>query len=99
MADILDVKGLNVERVETEEGDRIVNVEAHGKGRDKVGSHLEGVGALGELARPKLNALVLDVHANLKLAVVDEGGVACDERSVSGYFGWPRIRLTSRWPS
>ena len=76
MADVLDIERLDIERVKTEEGNRIIDIESHGEGGDKIGAHLEGIGALGELARPKLDALVFDVHTDLQLAVLDERRVA-----------------------
>lgn len=76
LADVLDVEGLNVEGVQAEESDGVVDVETHGESRDEIGAHLEGIVALGEFAGSELNSLLLDVHANLKLAVLNEWGVA-----------------------
>jgi len=76
LADVLDVEGLNVEGVEAEESDGVVDVETHGESRDEIGAHLEGIVALGEFAGSELDSLLLDVHADLQFAVLNEWGVA-----------------------
>lgn len=93
LTNILDIEGLNIERIETEQGNGIVNVEAHGEGGDEIGTHLQGFGSGGVSAGAELDALLLDVHADLELAVLYKWGVA-DWKTVS--LPCPNIRTCFR---
>ena len=73
--DVFDLEGLDVEVVEAEEGDGVVDVEAQREGFDEVFPLLQSRGAGGLRGGAELHAAGFDVHADLEVEVLDEGGL------------------------
>lgn len=63
---VLDLKALDIQIVEPQQRDRIVDIEAEGKGADKVGALLQRSRVDRLLRRPHLDGLVFGVHAHLE---------------------------------
>lgn len=68
---------LTVKIVQTQQRNSIINVEAQGKGLDKVLALLQGAVLGGVLGCAELDLFPPRVHADLKLEVLDERGVDC----------------------
>lgn len=70
--DVLDLEGLDVEVVETEERDSVVDVKSECESGNEVGALLQraGVDSLGRSAQ--LDGLLGHVHAQLQAEVLDE---------------------------
>jgi hypothetical protein len=73
--DVLDLKGLDVQVVEAQQGDGVVDVEAQREGLDKVLALLQRVGRRRQRRGAQLDRARLDVHAHLQVQVLDEGGL------------------------
>ena len=73
--DVLDLERLDIQVVEPQQGNGVLDIEAQRKGAHKVLALLQGACVGSVLARTELYALVLEVHPNLQLEVLDQGRV------------------------
>ena len=86
LANILNIERLNIQRIETQERNSVVDVKAHGESGDEVGAHLESLVADGVLAGPQLDPFLLDVHAHLELAMINQRRIAKRQVSIRKEF-------------
>jgi hypothetical protein len=70
---ILNLESLDIQVVQSEKSNRIVDIEAVGESTDKVRALLESTNVRGELGGSEFDGPALDVHADLKLEVLDDG--------------------------
>ena len=72
---VLDLEGLDVKIVETEEGNGIVHIESKSESLHKVLAFLQSAGVTCVFRSSEFDGLSLDVHTALQLQMLDEGRV------------------------
>jgi len=73
--DILDLERVNEQLIQSQQGDRITNLETQHERTNIIGTFLQGIGDAGFSGGLEFHTSFLRVHANLDLHVLNDGRI------------------------